>query len=260
MAPNVLTLGTGILVLSSLCLSGALGCAAEAPEDQALPRWELAEELRIGSLDDPEASFSSILGLAVGPEDRLYVTQWQVPEIWIFDSDGRRVGTVGRAGQGPGELSAPSALRWLGDTLWVSDGMARRLNFYDRAGRFLEAIHFSIPNPAAGASFGPAAPLADGSVLGKSGFAPSAVLRDGLDRMPVLKVSRSGEVLDTVAEQALRRQVMQVRLGSNGSFLQSLHPLRASSHVAPAADGGSVWAVDPAPEDSPGAFASSESG
>ena len=44
---------------------------------------------------------------------------------------------VGRAGEGPGEFSFIDQIGWAGDTLWASDLMQARIQFFDRTGALI---------------------------------------------------------------------------------------------------------------------------
>lgn len=64
----------------------------------------LIEELAIGALDGPaELMFGEISRLAEDRQGGIYVLDAQVPEIRHFGRMGEFLGTVGRAGEGPGE-------------------------------------------------------------------------------------------------------------------------------------------------------------
>lgn len=51
--------------------------------------------------------------------------------IVVFDSTGKRLGTIGRKGAGPGEFGTPNIyVGWKGDTLWVNDGGQQRISYF----------------------------------------------------------------------------------------------------------------------------------
>jgi len=82
----------------------------------------------IGSGRSPEN------GVAVS-EDRVFVLQWHESRIVVFDTVGRRRGTLGRYGEGPGELTHVTRLEVLpnGD-LWARDSrLHREVRFLDAA-------------------------------------------------------------------------------------------------------------------------------
>lgn len=68
---------------------------------------ELREDLVVGALDGPAPLvFGEVSRLADDRRGGIYVFDTQVPEIRHFDSTGAFVGTIGRAGEGPGEYEA----------------------------------------------------------------------------------------------------------------------------------------------------------
>jgi hypothetical protein len=71
-------------------------------------RARLVEELRLGAREgDPSLLFGQIAGLAVGADGSIYVLDRQVPEVRVFGPDGSHRSTLGRPGEGPGELKQP---------------------------------------------------------------------------------------------------------------------------------------------------------
>lgn len=70
---------------------------------------EFREDLVIGALDGPAPLvFGEVSRLADDRRGGIYVFDGQVPEIRHFDRTGEFVGTIGRAGEGPGEYEARS--------------------------------------------------------------------------------------------------------------------------------------------------------
>jgi hypothetical protein len=100
------------------------------------PVWgegvELVEELRIGTLDGPEVyTFGSISGVAIGPDQSVYIGDGQAPAIRQYAEDGAWIADVGRQGQGPGEYNLISGLRMLeGGPLGLLDQRNGRVTYY----------------------------------------------------------------------------------------------------------------------------------
>ncbi|HEU4631542.1 MAG TPA: 6-bladed beta-propeller [Gemmatimonadaceae bacterium] len=102
--------------------------------------WRLEETLRIGALegDGPDV-FSDVRDVAVGERGRIYVLQRQAASVHVFDSAGRFLYAAGRAGEGPGELRAPTGIALDPEgRLWVADVGRRLFLAYDSAGAPLE--------------------------------------------------------------------------------------------------------------------------
>lgn len=104
--------------------------------------WQLVSELQLGSVDGPEPLiFSTIAGLAVDAEDRIYVLDREANELRIFTRTGEHVRTVGRAGEGPGEYRNANGLVWLSpDTLVVVDQRGERYSVLTREGEFVRSV------------------------------------------------------------------------------------------------------------------------
>jgi hypothetical protein len=68
----------------------------------------LKEDLRLGG---PEAkgdySFNGIMTLAVDAQGNIFVLDYKESHVKVFDKTGKYLRTIGRKGQGPGELDTP---------------------------------------------------------------------------------------------------------------------------------------------------------
>ena len=189
--------------------------------------WQLEEVLRIGS---PESAnlVTGVLDLAIGPDSALYVAQALVPTITVFSLDGRVLRHIGRAGQGPGdiELSA-TGVGWLGDTLWVADRYRVQLFTTDELVPD-EVIRFNLSVPEEGAFLTPGRVLADGTLIGKrtwrGGFGPG--MSRGADTgLALRRLSRSGEVLDTIANIHWPDNAVEYE-NDRGRRVSYIHPLK----------------------------------
>lgn len=93
--------------------------------------WRVEETLRIGATDgDPNYQFGAIVGLDVDGDGRIYVLDQQAQNVRVYDANGAYLRSIGRPGNGPGELSpgAGAVLVGPGDTLFVPDAMQQRVN------------------------------------------------------------------------------------------------------------------------------------
>lgn len=183
------------LVALLLCAPGALRgqAACSAP-------WRLEEVLRIGSLESTDL-VASVLDLAIGPDSALYVAQAMVPAVTVFSLDGQVLRRIGRAGEGPGDVQlAARATGWVGDTLWVADFNRIQLFTTDER-RPEQVIQFARSVPEEGSLLIPGRLLADGTLIGRrritDGRAYSS--RGEQPGLALRRLSRSGEVLDTIA-------------------------------------------------------------
>jgi hypothetical protein len=132
----VLSVGCGTEEPPPLPLGGA-----EAPIDlEALPTLVLEEELRIGSLDDPDYGFSRISTVAVDRDDQVYVFEGHGQEIRVYSPEGQLLRRIGRAGEGPGEFIGGTRWGVMGDTVWAVD--RARILLFDREGRPLSTRRY----------------------------------------------------------------------------------------------------------------------
>jgi hypothetical protein len=101
-------------------------------------KWTLREEMRSHEDPDvPESSLNTTFRVTVDGSSSIFVVQRIQRLLRVFDSTGRFVRTIGRSGDGPGEFKTITELGWLGDTLWVSDMVNRRVTFFRPNGRVL---------------------------------------------------------------------------------------------------------------------------
>jgi hypothetical protein len=127
-------------VLLSGC-SGLAGDASDTFDADAVPRLTLEEEIRIGSLEDPDVGFSRIAGVQVAPDGTVFVLEAQDRQVRVYDQTGRLERRIGGQGPGPGELQSPSSLQLLGDTVVVSEMAGNaRITLYGRDGALIRTI------------------------------------------------------------------------------------------------------------------------
>lgn len=205
-----------------IVLFAALACAEGSRRREAahIPTWTLTPELRIGSLDEPEKTLNEVTGLTVGPKDAVYVTQWRVTAVHVFDGDGNFQRAIGRGG-GPGEFSQPGGLGFLGDTLWVVDMPVGRIHLFLADGTFLETL--TIVSPAIGEHyFGltPLALMADGSLISQPGMAAHLLARGVETRVPLFRSDRSLQRLDTLALISMAHQTLEIRHAAGATYTQ----------------------------------------
>ncbi|UCC74311.1 MAG: hypothetical protein JSV86_07070 [Gemmatimonadota bacterium] len=107
------------------------------------PGWEFTQDLRIGAVDGPpEYEFGHITGFQVLSDGRIVIVDAMAYKVRFFSPEGVHERSVGRQGQGPGELGTGShlLLRGPGDTLLVDDGGARRIHVLAPDGTWLETF------------------------------------------------------------------------------------------------------------------------
>lgn len=101
--------------------------------------WRFVEQGRVGdlSMEEPEV-FAGVSDLLLDPAGRIYLLDRQSRRVQVFGPDGAYVRTIGREGEGPGELADPIGLAWLpsGDML-VVDPRNTRYTVFDTSGAFV---------------------------------------------------------------------------------------------------------------------------
>jgi hypothetical protein len=201
--------GAGLVSLSS--------CAdVEAASLDELPQLTLVEELRIGSVSDPDVGFSEIGGVQVDAAGNVYVLENREREIRVYSGAGESLRTIGGSGDGPGELRAgvgPVPLFGiLGDSLIVIDRGAARISVFSLAGDLLDdyRIGSSIVQVPPGVAFtvrpgpllGPNLYLGSWTIPGGSmstiASSPEPVM------VPVVRMRSDGTIVDTIRREAVR--------------------------------------------------------
>lgn len=117
-----------IALLSSMLL-GVGDLRSQTPE-----RLKLVEELRIGSVDDPQDNLSRIGDVRIGSGGEIYVWQGMVHRMFVFAPDGRRMHDVGARGAGPGEFLGGARWTWKADTLAAFDRDQQRFSLFSPDG------------------------------------------------------------------------------------------------------------------------------
>lgn len=212
--PRVVTvavvLSLGVLVMA--CGDSGAG----TPLLTSPVEWSATEVLRIGSVDDPATALSPVGSLAVDADGRIYVPQSASGSIRVFGVDGQALGIYGASGDGPGEFRQITRLGIFADTLFVSDLAARRVTLFSLDGRVLETL--SLAPEGLGEDWVPVVPWwldGDGRAVALPGYLP--VLRDpnAAYRVMLVRIDRTGEIVDTVA---LTDRPPQLRIRLQGPF------------------------------------------
>lgn len=184
-------------------VGAAMACSE--PGRDAVPmrpvtEWSVSEELRIGSVDDSSRTLTAVGSLVVDRDGRIYVSQSMDDVIRVFDSDGEPLGTYGGSGEGPGEFRQIRRIGIFSDTLYAVDPTANRVTLFSLDGGVLETM--SITPRGLGPDWAALAPWwldGDGRALALPGFLPPLRDPSAANLIMLVRIDRSGEVLDTVA-------------------------------------------------------------
>lgn len=104
-----------------------------------VPNWSVQRDLLIDGADADLVAISTVL---VDRDGRILVWQGDDARILVFDSHGARIGSIGRAGEGPGEFRALTLGGFRGEDLWVSDPILRRTSFFNAQGQFIGSMRW----------------------------------------------------------------------------------------------------------------------
>jgi hypothetical protein len=222
----VLSAGAGPALLAA-CGIGT-DSTSRAPQVEELALLSYTEEIRIGSLDDPDEGFSRVGTVVMGDDGTLYVLESQDQEVRIFGPNGERLGTRGRPGQGPGEFTRPTAIGLMGDTLWVRDAGRQRISWFDRDGSLVHEtpgatlpVETDVPGMALSVVIGN--PRSDGLVGSDYSRVMGGGAADRPFHVPIVRFDRQGAVVDTVRWDTIDPG-LTVRVGGRALHPPSLRP------------------------------------
>ena len=129
------------LVAAPALFSAALLACDDAPAtDREASGWALEEELRLTRT--PEQEFGRVSAVAADGDDNIYVLDSFAQQIYAFDSEGTYSHSIGREGEGPGEISSYVSAIGVGpdNRIWVPDLRPSRISLFERDGTFVAAI------------------------------------------------------------------------------------------------------------------------
>jgi hypothetical protein len=149
-------LNIGLSFLLIFCLSGQLKAqktktingvqVVENPEKPKSPgdiptKLVLEEDFKIGDSEVDEEMIAQVTFFAVDENESIYALDWKANNIKVFDRNGQFVRTIGKQGQGPGEINFPSGLLITPENeLMVEDAGNRRLAYFTLEGEFIRNV------------------------------------------------------------------------------------------------------------------------
>ncbi len=191
------------------------------------------------------ADLGLTINMAVSRDGMIAVTQPLENSIRFFSSTGQALGTIGRAGAGPGEFRYVGYLLWTGDTLWVADRVLNRITLMSppkqvlgtvpllRAATYapsrgIPPVEFTSPFPQARYSGGLMLFSAIQWDRARTEWLPPSYVRG---EYPLLLVDQNGQVKKVLGFSPSGRSC------SEGAITI---PFCAEPHEAYAADGGRI--------------------
>ncbi len=222
----------------------ATACAEPAPEPRSQPALHAVRVQTFGDAEGPGV-LSNVFDVDVSSDGRVYASEPTLQHVMVFAPDGTFERVLGRAGQGPGEFQAPGNLTWTGDTLVVYD-FQLGANLFDPGLSFAGRVSFHVQtddNPWFGIL--PFFLLADGSVMGFAPTPTSAVASGEIPTQRWFRLSRTGDILDTLAVLPLKGQFSEVDFGTPTPAVPDPLPSNPLSAIPP--DGSFIVLVERAP-------------
>jgi hypothetical protein len=198
--------------------------------------WQIDAEprLEIGptDTDDPRYDFLRISGGSILPTGEVVVLVAASREIRVFSPDGEWLRSIGRDGEGPGEMRGVGTMVRSGDTLFVPDVQLGRLSAFAAGGEFLTSWLF--PSAEGSGRLNPGHRLDDGTWVASAGmmFGGGSMPTEGLIRQPARYVRVSSDlatVLDTIVETPGSEMV----LTSSGASADGGGAVRTMIFIAP---------------------------
>ena len=111
--------------------------------------WTFTRTLTLGGREEGPESFYSVNERTVGVDDasRIYVLDTDGHRLLVFDDDGSHLRTLGREGEGPGEIAWPIRLNVRPDgTALIEDIGRGRVHGFDPEGVPVETDEELVPN------------------------------------------------------------------------------------------------------------------
>lgn len=246
--PAVFRCLVGFVIL--LVQMTAAGCERRnEPSALDLPVGSIQQEIRIGSLNEPDYTLTEIAELAVAPDGRIYSLHPEEALIRRWSPAGEALGTIGRRGEGPGEFMSLWHLGWRGDSLWVFDVHTSRISFFDTSGLYLGALTPALVAPTAEQAARlifpprPAGLLGDGSIHGATQVASAAVVEGRVTSIAHVRMNPDGSIIDTVVTVPIGRESV-LRVGFGGGGMVSRQPFGDGVLATLTRDGRSFLMVE----------------
>lgn len=196
--------------------------------------WRVSNRpsLTIGELDGPlEFTFGNVRAVGQLFDGRYFVGDEQAHTIRVFSSDGDYLESVGREGDGPGELQwFLTVSPYRTDSLFVYDYAHRAVSVFSPELSFVRRF----PNPVVQGNYWVSSALSDGRFLLYSPGASGRSQRRGLvpDSSWVILSAPDGSAVDTIGAFQVRTRY----IGPGGRA----EPLHLGPHAAIVAEGDRI--------------------
>lgn len=119
-----------------------------APPDESEVTWRARAVWRVGGNPGDTAVLlqNQLVAPYLAPDGNTYLLHHSAREVIVVSRDGKAIRTVGRRGQGPGDLAGPIAIFVDAKRrLWVADWSNRKYAVFDSLGRLVETHPRPVP-------------------------------------------------------------------------------------------------------------------
>lgn len=217
--------------------------SSEVSGQAALTTWRATPVWRIDGTESGEPFFD-LRDYLVGRDGTLWVLDFKDQVIRRFDANGKALGSVGRKGSGPGEMSNANGFVQRRDgTVWVNDPRNARFTVFNADGKFAQQHVVAIRGY--GYRWGAWIDRTTGDLVDP--FMNQAV--GGSVKMDWRRVNASGGIRDTFPMPTCTSGTLPARAGyqaetkGKGSMYGS-YPFSTGGGMAPDGEGG-VWCASP---------------
>ncbi|MCP4572907.1 MAG: hypothetical protein GY838_11190 [bacterium] len=151
--PRRLAVALAVVLLSAIAVLPALSAETIIlPADPPAARAVTLEEMwRLGGEEDDEVLLGLVTGGVLDDDGNVLLVDRQLSQVLVISPEGELLDTLGREGDGPGEMRRPHSIFVAGDRVGIVQGFPAKVIFLDRQG--LPAGEMSIGGDAAEGGF-----------------------------------------------------------------------------------------------------------
>jgi len=170
--------------------------------------------------------FTKIIATLPTARGSLVVADRQQKVVRVFGPAGAFTHVVGREGRGPGEFVRLYRIGVIGDTVWTSDVNLRRTTLFGLDSVVIKTLAWEPATGASGGGWNIVEGLfADGTAWGERDGHSIRMMRGGPELpKPILRLSRTGGTLDTIAIVPTSHTMFSVVNSPNTTFGDQVFP------------------------------------
>lgn len=97
----------------------------------------LQDSIKIIQLETTDECLIATVNRVEFKNDKIFISDYINQKIFIFNSEGKYLKSIGKSGNGPGEIRNLGDFTFVGDSLFIQDGYARKYLIYNTNGDYL---------------------------------------------------------------------------------------------------------------------------